>query len=358
MSYGPPPLPSSATSWESNSFARQAANVCLAAPLVTLALGYVLSVLHRTNHEAIPRQVFLIFGFVSVGFVAVGVLSGLLAIVTAKAGERASVVLRAGGGLVSVGLRAASAVPNFVRARTLALQDQAALQDIRAVSSDLRARAVASLNSSHPQPVDAQPLQQSLDRAAAKTSGDTAAMLKGTSAYLQRLQFYKTAYEQALRELTSAKVLTTRTLVQRDQIQGRKAIVTKFMRANDDVKAYVSQGETNYRKELASFQMSATEREAAIRGFRQSFGAQVPLLLEIRNADDRMGNAMLGVLSLLDDNWDRWRFDDNTGKVRFEDNAAVNQFNAFMTQIRQAAADQAAAQKRLAAAMSQVSPTV
>ncbi|HWX19171.1 MAG TPA: hypothetical protein VN578_04595, partial [Candidatus Binatia bacterium] len=294
----------------------------------------------------------MIFALLSVGFFLIGGVSGLLAIVLAKTGQRASVCLRAAGGLLALGLLAAIAVPNFVRARTLALQNNAGLQEFHAATTDLRARAVASLNGSDKRPVDLQPFQQSLDRAAEKTSGDTAAMLKGSAAYLKRLQPYAAAYEQASRELVSAKVVATRTLVQRGQIPERKAIVTKFMQANTALKNYVLQGETNYRQELEAFQLSPDQKEAAVNGFRKAFGPQARLLAEIRDADDRMGHAMLGVLDLFDTNWGLWHYDQSADVLRFDASATLGQYKAFMAEIHQAGTDQATAQKRLAAIVS------
>ena len=356
MSVKPPPLPSSVRARESNSFACQAANVCLVAPVLVIALSFCLNALSQSHQYVVGRPLFLTFGFVALGLTAIGLVSGIVAVGLSQSGQRAPVFIRTGCGLALLGLLAAIAVPNFVRARTKALQDNAALRDVDAATAAMRSRAIASLTNSNPQPVDTQPLQKSFSRAADKASGDTAAMLKGSAAFLQRLENLKAAYEQALRELLAAKVLATDNLVQQAQIQQRKVIVTRFLQANEAVKTYVEQSEAYYRKELDSVQMSSTQRDAALNGFRKSLGPQAPLLVEIRNADARMGNAMLGILDLLDNNWERWEYNANISKIRFEDPAVFAQYNAFQVQIRQAAIDQASAQKRLAAVMSQPLP--
>jgi hypothetical protein len=113
----------------------------------------------------------------------------------------------------------------------------------------------------------------------------------------------------------------------------------------------VLQGESNYREELAAAGVAPAQTQAAVNGFRRSLAAQSPLMANIRVADDRMGRAMLGVLDLFDTHWDQWSYDASAGVVRFQNNAALGQYNALMAEIKQAGADQAAAQKRLAALM-------
>ncbi len=352
MSLKPPPLPASVRSPESNSFARQAADVCLVVPLLMIGLSFGLSGALKNHHDGSGPLLYRVITVVAVGIFAIGVVSGLLALVLAGAGQRARVFSRAGSGLVLLGLLAAIAVPNFVRARTAALQNNAALRDVKAESTRLRAQAVASLNGSDKRPFDTQRLEESLDRAAATSSGDTSAILKGTAAYLQRLQTCKAAYDQASSELIAAKVLAASTLVRRDQIQDRRSIVEKFLAANDAFKTFMTQGEVNYRKELSAYEISPEERETAVKGFLKSLGAQSPVLLEIREADSRVARATLGVLDLLDAQWGRWNYDPSAGLIRFEDGAAVRQYNALMTQIREASAAQEAAQKRVAATLS------
>ena len=126
-----------------------------------------------------------------------------------------------------------------------------------------------------------------------------------------------------------------------------------FLDANDAFKSLLLQSESNYRKDLAALEVSPAQTEAAMTGFRKSFGVQRPLLVNIREADDRMGRAMLGVLDLLDSQWGQWRYDPAASVVRFQDRTALDQYKALMAQINQARTDQAAAQKSLATVISQ-----
>ncbi len=351
----PPPLPTSARSPGLDSFARQAANACLAAPLLLIGLEQCVSVLARETHAPSLRPLALGLGWVAVALALLGFVAGLVALVSARPGQRGAVYIRAGAGLGLLGLLGAIAVPNFVRARSAALQNQAALQEVQTAANELRARAVASFNGGDKRPVDGGQLQQSLNRAATRASGDTAAMLKASAAYAQKLQALKTAYERASQELVSAKVLATRNLAGPEQLQARRAVVRKFLAANEALKTHIQQSEANYRKELAGFQLPAEESESAVRAFRKAYGLQGPLLLEIREADERIGNATLAVLNLLEANWGRWSYDETAGVLRFDDSSVIGQYKDLMAQIRQAAAEQRAVQQRLAAVMSRTS---
>jgi hypothetical protein len=295
----------------------------------------------------------VIFGLVDIGFGLFGVLAGILAIALAKPGQRSTVIPRAVIGLFLLSFLVAIAVPNFVRARAVALQNKQAVAELHTAVRDFRAQAVASLTNGEGGAVDSQRLQRSLSRAAEISSGETAALLKGSQLFVTRLQGYQHAYEQAARELVAAKVLTARTIQQRAQIQERKVLVQKFLDANDAFKTFLLQSESNYRKELAAFEISPAQTEAAMAGFRKNSGLQSPFMVDIRQADDRMGHAMLEVLNLYDSQWGQWRYDAGAGLVRFQDRTAVGEYNAFMAEIKQASADQAVAQKRLAAAISQ-----
>jgi hypothetical protein len=331
----------------------QAANACLAAPLLIFGLAFCLSTLTQNHRDASNRPLLLGFSFVAAGILFVGVIAGILAIALAKAGQRSSVLVRAGCGLLLMGLLAAIAVPNFVRARTLALQNKQALSELHAAAADLRAQTAASLTNGEGGAVDARHLQWSLKRAAERSSGETAALLRGSQAFVTHLQSYQQAYERAAGELLAAKVLAASTLQQRAQIEDRKALVHNFVDANDAFKTFLQESESNYGKEFAALDVSSSQTEAAIAGFKKAWAAQRPLLVKIREADDQMGRAMLGVLDLFNSQWGKWRYDAAASLVRFQDRTALDQYKALMAEIKQGRTDQAAAQKDLLAVMSQ-----
>lgn len=353
MNVGPPPLPSSVREQQPSPFARQASNACLAAPLIIIGISQCILGFSQNHLDPSGRSLFLIVGFVETGFFLLGALLGILAIALAKPGQRRSVISRAVCGLLLLGSLAAIAVPNFVRARAQALQRNQSLQQLHTAVTDFRAQAVAALTNGGRTSVNPQQMLRSFDRVAENSSGDTAAVMKGSQVVLKRLQFYQLAYTRAANELTSAKVLAAANLTQRAQITDRKALVQKFLDANDAFKTCVVQAEPNFRKEMAATGTSPAQTEAALNGFRKTWDAQSPLIVSIREADDRLGHSMLSVLDLFDTQWGQWSYDAAARVVRFQDHTALAQYKSLMAEIKQAGTDQAAVQKRLAALLTQ-----
>ena len=343
----PPPLPDSAAPSSENSFARQAANASLAVPIILVALRILFGALLQGHRDATGPIYVLTIAVICGFIVLVGIVMGLLALVLAKPGERAGVFARAGVGLGVCGLLIAIAVPNFIRGRQKALADQAALQDLKSTVSDLRQEASAALKQHDPHAVNLAKLGQSLDRAAKATSGDASIAMRAMHAYLDRIESQQKAYEKVSDELLVASVLQTSNLFNQSQIPPRKAKVQAFLDANNSFKAFIAQGAVNFRKELVNLKVSPEQVEAAVGGFQKTSGPQIPMVLAIRAADDRMGVAMLGILDLLDANWGRWRYNPATGKVRFDDPATLQRYNGYFGEIREAGRDQAMAQNRL-----------
>jgi hypothetical protein len=352
MNVGPPPLPSF-QSQPSGGFARQAGHACLAAPLIVIGLSLLTSNFSQNHRDASGAPLLLIFGFVEVAFFLGGTLLGVLAIVLAKPGQRTSVIRSAVCGLALLGLLAAIAVPNFVRARSLALQRNQSIQELHSAVVDVRTQAAAALTNGGKTTVDSQEVFRSLNRLAENGSGDTAAVANGSQLFLKRLQSYQRAYSRAASELTAAKVLTASNLTQRAQIADRKAIVQKFLDANHDLKTFLVQSKSNYRQEMTAAGISPEQIQAALNGFGKNWDSHGPFIVIIRETDDDLGHAMLGVLNLFDTQWGQWSYDTSARLVRFQDHTTLVQYNALMAEIKQAASDQAAAQKRLAALLSQ-----
>ena len=352
MNSQPPPVPGFVPS-EENSFARQAANACLAAPLILIGLSFCLKSLLDNHRDESGRSLILVIGIVGTLTILAGIVFGLVALILARPGERAGVFARAGIGLGICGMLVALSVPNFVRARSRSIANHAAMQEVTSAASDLRKDAAEALQRQGTRPVNLAKLDRTLDHAAKTTSGDSPALFRAMQAYVRQMEAQQAAYEDASDALLSFHVLQTSNLIQRSEIAIRKVAVQKFLDANNGFKTFVRQSSDTLRKELVSQGATKQQTEAAIAGFQKTSSIQIPTILEVRAADDRMGYAMLGVLNLLDANWGRWRYSPEIKRVRFEDRAVLEEFNSYLNEIQQAAVDQQAAQKRLAVVLKQ-----
>jgi hypothetical protein len=347
---GPPPLPAMDDPPEPNGFASFAAKACPASPFILLGFAALVFKLVPNQRDLASPLVTIVLSGVCVVIILTGFVLGVLSLFLARRGQRARVFGCSFFGLALLTLLVvAVAVPNFVRARNQALQKNQAFTDLHSALVDNQARTVASIYGTNSKPVNATQVQQAFARAAETSSGDTAALLRVGQRYIQSLQSFRHAFDRAKADVNNARVLDAKTLERREQLADRKAIIQKLINANDALKTFVLQSETIYRRELADSGVARAQQEAAMAQFHKRALVQHPVLLEIRAADDRMGKAALSVLNLFEAQWGKWRYDSTVGKLRFDDAAAVSQYNALMTEFRQAGTDEMEAQKRFAA---------
>lgn len=338
-----------------NPFAKVAATICLAAPLCAIGLAIFFEKVSKSLAGEIPGQTLrlavLVLAAVSCMLMLTGLIMGILALILMKPGHRAPVVCQTLIGMAILAFLVAVAVPNFVRARNAAIAKNKAYDDLAAASADLREKQAASLKGHQLTTPSPDQFQQKLSEAVAKSSGSEAALLKASQDYAARIIALQKSYQEAAKEMSAASVLSTSNLFDRSAIQQRRALVQNFLKCNDEMKTFLDNDSSFLREEFNRMNVPAAEQERALKGFEQVSGSRPKVIHEIREDDDRMGQAMLGILDLLDNEWDHWKYNEATGRVRFESQADLQQYNSFLRQISQARADQTASQNRLASLM-------
>jgi hypothetical protein len=103
-------------------------HACLAAPLILLGLSIALSRILHNYRDGSIRPALVVVGLLSVAILAMGLVCGLVALASARRGQRLSVLVRVVPGVVLIGLFFAVGATNFVRARNLALQRRQAAE--------------------------------------------------------------------------------------------------------------------------------------------------------------------------------------------------------------------------------------
>src|SRR4051794_19623911 len=277
----PPPIPSDYQSEDTNSFATNAALAALIAPLLVIGLCVASKNVIQANPNS--RAAVLTIAAVSLIFLIVGPILGLLALVTGKPFRHKTILWRSICGILLSGLLLAIAIPNFVQARTKAIaRNQAAIDDLKGAVRDFNNSAVEKLHEGEGESPDLDKLQKSLQKATDNSSGETSAILRGSQSYLKRMQAVQETYTAAGRQITSAHILQPSDIRQRADLQAKTKIVQEFMAANRAFSAFLSANEENYRKDLVQASVSPRALEAALKGFRQKAAAQTPHLLKIR----------------------------------------------------------------------------
>ncbi|MDB6065807.1 MAG: hypothetical protein JWR26_2015 [Pedosphaera sp.] len=341
-----PPLPSTSTEENHNSLARQAAKASIIAPLLVLGLSYCCNSVFKNPHDPSGRSIILVQAVVSCLLVVAGLILGIVALVCMKPGGRGPIIFSATAGILMSSLFFAIFVPNFVRAREKALAQRKAYEDVTVASRDLLKKSLTALKEDRS--VTPAHLVQTLDNASKGATGDEAALMKGASAYFHKVQILQAAYTKASKELTAAHVLSSDDLTDREQLRARKAVVQKFLDANDTLKNFVRLNEENFQKELVSQNASASGISSAMGGFHETAAIQTPLLVELRTTDTRIGQAMLGVLDLLDSNWGEWRYNATNDRVTFNNTIVLDKYTAYLGEIKSASKDQSTAKNQLA----------
>ncbi len=350
------------TSRSNNGFAGLAATVSLLSPLLVIALGQLLKHAAGSLQASNLAIAALVVGGLSCLLMVTGLILGILALLLMRPGGRTSIVIRSLLGLTVTGLLVVMAVPNYLQVRARVQTQLKATTDVLPETTDPRQQSAASLTNHASQPTNLSRVQparlarvEPTSGTASQTSpGDTANVLRAGQAYARHLQAVLADYQDAHDALVSARVLSTSNLVDRGAIAERRAVVEKFLARNDALRDFINQGSTNYRAELLAFHASDAGMASALAGFEKGAAIQQrSLLADIRTQDDRIGAAMLGVLGLLDTDWGHWHYTADTPHLRFENRADLDQYDTYLTEIREAGLVQAATQRQLAGAIQQ-----
>lgn len=351
MTTTPPPLPPTHIEDEDrNSFSRQASKASLVAPLLIVILSYCCQAL-LANHEYANGHILLaVVELASVVLMVVGLILGLLALILMQPGGRGPIILRASAGIVMSSLLLAIFIPNFLRAREKAIAQRKAYAEVHSPSQDLQKGMVVAAREG--KPMDITRLQKSMEDAGKIGTGQDAAIMKASSAYLQKLQVLQQAYVAATEDLTNSHILQASDLTQREQLQARKAVVQKFLAANEAVKSFLESNAENYRQELLDQKVSPAGISKALLGFHKTADPQAPLIREVRETDSRMGRAMVGVLDLLDTDWGRWRYNNTSQRLNFNSTSSLEKYNDYLRELDSAREDQAVAQEKLVSLVS------
>ena len=358
MSTIPSLSPLSSKVQNDNTFSNRASLACLLSPLILVGLGYGFRYASQKIAGPNLATATMVFSGVSCLLMFIGLIMGILALLLMKPGGRTNIAVCSLAGLGFIGVQIALTAPDLLnslhaRARTLARPDEA-IENVTAANKDLSRQTGTSLKSNAPAP-NLKQFSQALDQAAKANAGEDALVWKGSQAYLARIQTIQQAYQVASSNLTAARVLSTSNLTSRQTIIDRRALVEEFLKCNADLKNFMNGGEDNFRSELVRQNVSPAVIESVISGFHKTSVAQVPVVSEIHSQGDRIGRGMLTVLDLLDVNWGHWTYNPADGHVQFESPNLVEQYNAILKGIAEAAKEQATAQGRFVQVMSQAS---
>ncbi|HZQ46218.1 MAG TPA: hypothetical protein VFC07_04340 [Verrucomicrobiae bacterium] len=240
----------------------------------------------------------------------------------------------------------------FVHGWQTAMQNRKAVAAITQASQEVREETKKDFNRDQKITVEsAQPkldkMKNALDGAAKDGSPETALLANASKAYLEKLQGLMNDYAATAKMLQSPPVLDMNGVDRQEQLQGKRKIVENFLAANEKFMAFVTKGDKAYRDELVRFKVPAATVEATLKGYRSTASERNFMLIKIRETDQRIGTAMLGMLDVLDANWGGWKYNKEKRNPLFSDASALEKYNDYFKEIKSAAAEQKQLQTQL-----------
>ena len=178
-------------------------------------------------------------------------------------------------------------------------------------------------------------------------SGDNQTMVRASAAYLAQITAATRIYDEGLDALEKAEVLYPENIVSKATLQNRRMAVEKFLAAAEHYKKFQVDAEKIFRAELVRQKASPTAMETAMRDFQASVRGKNHLVVQIREADIRMGQAMLGLIDLQESRWGKWKYNKAEETIDFESDDDVEKYAKFLRVIEEIGVEQRQLQQQV-----------
>jgi hypothetical protein len=238
-----------------------------------------------------------------------------------------------------------------VHAEQKAAQKRAALRDITASANQMQSNLKKNFDPkngiTNVDLTDFNKFRKGVKDASQTFSGDDAIIAKVVADYLDRVQAAATNYQAVALKLREARVLDNFDSSDKGQIAARRELVQQFLEANNALKQTVTGAEKKIRDDLIAGKIQESKVDSYMEKFRASTAPKNALVVKIRQCDDRMANAMLDALNMLETQWGHWKADPSIDKIRFEETTALKAYNNDLVAIKAAGQDQVKLQQIL-----------
>ena len=315
----PPPLdpaPQERPPGTGSSILRQAAVASVVTPWILLGL----SKLGNTATPSIPEGIRPVWsvgiGCVVAMIILVGLGFALMGLTGGLKGQGRGLVVPSTFGLILNGLAAVAFGTGVLKGVQQQVAVKARVADLhqtfqREVSNQLR-----KFDSNSPEGRDPVQtvhegnesltrIQKELASAARDLGGNGGAntvALEAAGAYLKKLQVLSREYEQQLSVLQKTDPANPSTLQDKADLAPRRVAIRAFLDANERLTDYLTHSEEKVVAELNSRNVSPASREAFLSSFRKGKSRQ-ELVLRIRETDRQIGEGMLAMLLLYEQQW-------------------------------------------------------
>ena len=328
------------------SFCHYAAKISILAPI--LSLIFLKSLAYGFADVKPPWGVLITVGlsFLLAFIFLVSLVLALIALTGMPRYGKEGILGRALAGLLVSTVLLAFWGAGFVHGFKTALQNRQAANAVTQAATEVHdnlKKELAEKGTIGPDSVRSrsEKMKSALDKASREMTGDVALVAKAGSAYTAKMQSLLTDYTAALRAMKSPPVLEMKGVDQREQLEGKKELVKKFMEANEKLMAFYTKAESVFRDELVRAKVPVPTFEAALKEYRQNEDERNYLAVKIRMTDQRIGTALLGALDILDGSWGDWKYNPENKSLIFKDTTVIAKYNNYVGEMNSAAQEQA-----------------
>ncbi|MCX6925166.1 MAG: hypothetical protein NT154_18430 [Verrucomicrobia bacterium] len=184
-----------------------------------------------------------------------------------------------------------------------------------------------------------QPVQKAAQPSRAQAKSEDSLVQQAVSSCRQRIQEAATAHAANAKLLQEAKVLDMEQVTQQGQLEAKREVVRKFLASNEAFKSSLVGEEAAFTEELTKLNLSPARIASESKAFQSGIRGK-EVTIRMRDADQRIGTALLGALDLLEELWGQWSYNKEYDKVQFNPPGALKKYNDFMETIDAASREQ------------------
>lgn len=350
----PPPLPLGDGDSPNSGIFRQAATLSLIIPTVIGVLGRLVSTLLNPDGSDPIRMLALVLAGLGAFAILIGLAFGLAAATGARGEDSGRVRGRGALGAILNSILLAVAVVGFQSGRQKAQASTKALGEVREIiqtAEKKQAKAIERGDASTLAKLGNDALNAvkgKIEVAAreAPSGTGTKSTLEAAGAYLEKLQKLTKDYEDRLAALQKIDAINPAKLHDRAELAPRRLAIRAFLDSNESLKTFMIHAEERMIEEMNARQVPERQQNAFLESFRKG-KPRHETVVKIRGTDDRIGEGMLAILLLYEQEWGDWNYETSSQRVLFQDEKALKRFESLSGQLSDAAEEQKNLQRRL-----------
>lgn len=330
-----------------DSFHHQAAKLSL----VTLLLLFLSGIASRSLREGGVSVVTL--EWIRLGIIVSGFLLALLALAGVPKHGAKGLLGRAVSGLFINGLLIFIFATNFMAGRSAAKKRAEDVDQLRGVSKEFASKQLANtnLNDMDGRLEVMDELGTKMDAVSKNLSGEAKLLAQGTASFVKRMKSGLAEYESASKKFDVDKTIDFSNVTVPMELGNRRQTVENFLAANGKLLDLYANIVVVYREEMQKTGMTPSAVEQVLTGMKRRDQTANRVQVAMRHNDKSLGEAAIGLINVLEEQWGKWRFVDDQDAVYVEDDAARKQYSDFIDQLNAASGNTAQLNEKMLTAI-------